>query len=81
MDIKVVLEIVKSGLDIFSDERRRHFEKGLYERVTKVNEEKAKLAPHYSDLNRIEAEKDLEAYLMGYAKELKENIAQGVKHV
>ena len=71
---ETILKIVLAGAGIFTTERQRYFEKGLYERLGKVDEARAKRFPFYSDKAVKFAEKDLENFMAGYAKELSDNI-------
>lgn len=64
-----VLKIILSGMSIFSDERRRQLSEDLYERVNKVNLEKAKRFPHFNNDRLALAKKDLDAWTVSYEKE------------
>lgn len=79
--VETILELFKLGGTIFTAERQRHFESGYYERLKRVEEEKAKRFPFYKDSKKKEAEKDLDAYTAGYAKELNKNIQQRLSNV
>lgn len=81
MKIEIILEIVKAGLTIFTDERRRKFESGLKERLDAVSAAKMKRFPFFTNAGLAKAELELDNYLMAYSKELKDNIEQGKKNV
>lgn len=79
-----ILTLVNSGLGIFSEERRRYFEKGVYDRINAVKEAKKKRYPLYMDSEVSEAQAELDTYIESYAKELEANIKvmkEGVPHV
>jgi len=74
MNFTLILEIIKAGATIFTDERRRKFESGLYERLANIDALKMKRFPFFRNSKLALAEKDLDNYLFSYAKELRENI-------
>jgi hypothetical protein len=76
VEIGVVLEIISSSLTLFNDERRRHFEGELEEKLKAVEAAKMKRHPDYTDAGLAKAQKEFDIFLVAYSKELKENIAQ-----
>jgi len=56
-------------MNIFSEERRRHFSKKLLELKGNLDSEKAKVYPDYNDARVAKAKKELDNFTEAYAKE------------
>lgn len=72
---ETILNLILAGATIFTDERRRKFEKNLYDLLNEVQEAKSRRFPDYSDAAVQKSEAALDTYLTAFAKELRESIA------
>lgn len=71
-----IIELLALGATIFTQERQRHLESGLYLRLNAVDEAKSKRFPFFTDRGVRKAEKEVDNYLAGYTKEMRENVEQ-----
>jgi len=78
---KTILEILITGTKVFSEERRRHFSKKLLELNGKVDSEKAKVYPDYSDARVAIAQKELDNFTEAYAKEFNIGLSELLNRV
>ena len=76
VELNVVLKLINSTIGLFSDERRRKFEKGLKERLDAVEEARMKRFPFFSDAKVRKAIIERDNYLIAHAEELQEAVAQ-----
>ncbi len=66
---ETITKILLSGLEIFSDERRRHFSKVLLEKEQAVKDAENRLHPDYTDAGLAKAIEQREIFLAAYETE------------
>ena len=71
-----IIQLLALGGTIFTQERQRHFESGLYEKLNAVDSALARKFPFFTDRGVKKAQKEVDNYLTAYAKEMMENIEQ-----
>ena len=67
--LKSLTELFTSTLNVFSDERRRHFSSQYQEKQKALHDAQNAFAPDYNRDRIALAEESLERFLMAYAKE------------
>lgn len=63
------VELITMGLKIFSEERRRHFQRELSDLLEEELKVKSARHPHYNDYAIKEIEKKKENFLLAYKTE------------
>jgi len=67
--VKLILELILSSTEIFSDERRRHFSKELMELDQEVKDQENARFPDYNDDKLALAKEKLDTFLIAYKTE------------
>ena len=71
-----ILAILLKGTEIFTEERRRHFSKEMFELKTNLDSELSKVFPDYNGARVALAKKELNNFTEAYAKEFSSGITE-----
>lgn len=67
--VNVLSRIVLKGMEIFTDERKRHFANLFHDVMERLQEAQNKKYPHYSDAEVVLCQDELEAFYLAYESE------------
>jgi len=65
----LVLEIILKGMELFSEERRKHFAKGFLDLEQNIKDASNERAPDYSDAKKALAIEARDTFLLAYHSE------------
>lgn len=71
---ETIVKILLNGMEIFSDERRRHFSALFLEKAQNVKDAENKLNPDYSDAKLALAVEAQEIFLAAYETEFSSQV-------